>query len=115
MGSGIKGVKLYRKSRKEAQEMRMLNDASQSETVKKYPYLAQENMKQAFDNGFDTDKRYTYFQAEDIVNTLFQNDEGIQLAKELGVTLDDVQEALDLDTPVCIETEKASTLLFAYC
>ncbi len=113
VGSGIKGVRQYRKSKKEKQDLDTVSKLSQSEAVKKYPYLAQDKMKQAFAEGNNADKRYTYFQAEDIANTLFQNDEGIRLAKELGISLETVQEAMNLDMPLSIETEKASTLLFS--
>lgn len=113
VGAGRSGISHYVKSRKERQELDTLVQASQSPEVKKYPYLAKSMMQKAFDNGFNKDKRYTYFPAEDFTNALFQTDEGIRLARELGVTEESLQEAINLDMPVCVETEKAAAFLYA--
>lgn len=113
VGAGRSGISHYVKSRKERQELDTLVQTSQSPEVKKYPYLAKSMMQKAFDNGFNKDKRYTYFPAEDFTNALFQTDEGIRLARELGVTEESLQEAINLDMPVCVETEKAAAFLYA--
>lgn len=113
LGAGRSGISHYVKSRKERQEINTLVQAAQNPEVKKYPYLVKSMMQQAFDKGYNKDKRYTYFPAEDFATTLFQTDEGIQLAHEMGITPESVQEAIQLDMPVCVETEKAAAFLYS--
>lgn len=89
VGSGIKGVRHYREAVRRKEENRkaleLLAKTVQNEAVKKYPYTAQEQLRKSFEEGNDPDKRYTFFQAQDIINTLFQDDDGLQVARELGL------------------------------
>lgn len=117
VGSGIKGVRHYREAVRRKEENRkaleLLAKTVQNEAVKKYPYTAQEQLRKSFEEGNDPDKRYTFFQAQDIINTLFQDDDGLQVARELGLDNESLREALENDMPVSVETEKAATLLYA--
>ncbi len=117
VGAGIKGVQHYREAvrRKEQnrEDLKQLVKAVQSDVVKKYSYTAQEQLRKSFEEGNDPDRRYTYFQAQDIINTLFQDDDGLKVARELGLDNESLRESLENDMPVSIETEKAATLLYA--
>lgn len=104
-------IKKARQSSQKALDIQNAIDAiNGSSLAKENPNLLEEQIAKTIGNS--KEREYNYLPAQEVYETLFQSDEGIALAKKLGIYEVDLADAIALDMPIAIKTEKALAHLY---
>lgn len=107
-GGGMRVRSAVRDSRQAmngANALQVLSErAANSKLIEESPSSAEQLLVQLKEEGGMGD---LYVNPEAMQRVLFQSDEGLQIARRIGVSAEDVADALDLGTPVAVPMEKA--------
>lgn len=110
VGGGILRVRSsVRDMRSIQSNMERLQEASEHSStdafIKESPAIAEKFISQLKSDGAAIGDLYV--NPEAMQRVLFQSDEGLQIARRIGVTPEDVADAMELGTPVAVPMEKA--------